>query len=167
MRSLYDFVIGNNLLAELSQNIYVSFNRKEGLIMEVRNCKECGKLFNYMEGAPVCPVCTKELEKKFVKVKEYVYDNPSAGIQEVAEENEVSQQQIKRWIREERLCFSEGSGVGLDCEKCGKMILTGRFCQNCKKELENSFGSMYQNRKSEPVQKKKSTSADGRMRFLG
>ena len=25
--------------------------------MEVKNCKECGRLFNYMGGAPLCDGC--------------------------------------------------------------------------------------------------------------
>lgn len=134
--------------------------------MEVRNCKECGKLFNYMEGMPICPACSKKLEEKFVKVKEYVYDNPGASINQVAEENDVTVKQIKRWVREERLCFADNSDIGIECEKCGAMIKTGRFCQKCKKQLENSFGNMYQTKKEPVAPKKKTGSADGRMRFL-
>ena len=37
--------------------------------MNVRNCKKCGKLFNYVSGAPVCPACKDALEKKFQEVK--------------------------------------------------------------------------------------------------
>lgn len=133
--------------------------------MEVRNCKECGKLFNFMEGAPICPACNKKLEEKFVEVKEYVYDNPGSTINQVAEDNDVSVQQVKRWIREERLSFSDNSEIGIECEKCGAMIKTGRFCQKCKKNLENSFGSMYQT-KREPVQRKRPGSAEAKMRFL-
>ena len=33
--------------------------------MEVKNCKECGRLFNYMGGAPLCDGCRKKLEQKF------------------------------------------------------------------------------------------------------
>ena len=32
--------------------------------MDVRNCKKCGKLFNFT-GEPLCPACAKELESKF------------------------------------------------------------------------------------------------------
>ena len=32
--------------------------------MEVKNCKECGRLFNYMGGAPLCDGCRKKLEQK-------------------------------------------------------------------------------------------------------
>ena len=104
--------------------------------MEVRNCKECGKIFNYMEGAPLCPACTKKQEEVYLQVKEYVYNNPGASINQVAEENEVTVQQIKRWIREEKLAFSEQSDIGLECENCGAMILTGRFCQTCNSGRE-------------------------------
>ena len=30
--------------------------------MDVRNCKQCSKLFNYIGGAPICPECAT-LEK--------------------------------------------------------------------------------------------------------
>ena len=29
--------------------------------MEVKNCKDCGRLFNYMGGAPLCDGCRKKL----------------------------------------------------------------------------------------------------------
>lgn len=134
--------------------------------MEVRNCKDCGKLFNYMGGVPVCPTCSKKLEEKFEQVKEYIYDNPGANINQVADENDVSVKQIKQWIREERLCFADNSELGIECENCGAMIKTGRFCQKCKKQLENSLSNVYETKKAAPVQKKKTGSADGKMRFL-
>ena len=96
--------------------------------MDVRNCKGCSRLFNYLGGQQLCPDCIKALDVKFDEVREYVYDHPGAGMQQVAEEMDVSVAQIKRWIREERLSFSEESQVGLECEGCGKMIRTGRFC---------------------------------------
>ena len=32
--------------------------------MDVRNCKKCGKLFNYVSGPMICPLCKEELEEK-------------------------------------------------------------------------------------------------------
>ena len=110
--------------------------------MEVRNCKECGKIFNYMEGAPLCPACVKKMNEKYEQVKEYVYDHPGVSINQVAEDNEVTVQQIKRWVREEKLAFSESSDIGVECEKCGAMIKTGRFCKTCKKVMEKSSNDM-------------------------
>lgn len=111
--------------------------------MDVRNCRNCGRLFNYIGGAPLCPACSRKIEEKFQVVKQYIYDNPSATIQQVSEDNEVSIQQINKWIREERLSFSADSVVGIECENCGAMIKTGRFCQPCKDRLATTLGSVY------------------------
>lgn len=56
--------------------------------------------------------------------------NPNTPIQVVSEDNDVSVKQIKQWVREERLVFSEDSPLGLECEGCGTIIKTGRFCEN-------------------------------------
>ncbi len=131
--------------------------------MEVRNCKGCGNLFNYMGGAPLCPACMKLLDEKFETTKEYVRENPHANIQVVAEECEVSVAQIKRWIREERLAFSEDSQIGIECEGCGKMIRTGRFCDSCKSRMTNQLNNLYEKPK---VERKKPIREKEKMRFL-
>ena len=132
--------------------------------MDVRNCRQCNKIFNYIGGEPICPECMKQSEDKFDEVKRYIYDHPKCGMQEVSKEMEVSLGQIRKWLKEERLEFSEDSEIALNCEKCGKRILTGRFCKGCKAEMSNQFSSLY--KKEEPkitIEKKKS---DNRMRFL-
>ena len=45
--------------------------------MDVRNCRQCGKLYNYIGGSyrNLCPSCIKQLEDKFVEIKEYIRDN--------------------------------------------------------------------------------------------
>lgn len=131
--------------------------------MDVRNCKMCGNLFNYT-GSPLCPACNKKMEKKFSEVKEYIRANPSSSISVVSEETEVPIQQLKRWIREERLSFSKDSGVVIQCEKCGDAILTGRFCKECKRTMTKSLESLYSTSAGEPARKKGSENA--RMRFI-
>lgn len=132
--------------------------------MEVRNCRDCGKLFNYIGGTPLCPACMKKLDEKYAKVKEYIYDNPGASINEVSEVNEVSVNQIKKWVREEKLSFTEDSPVGLACEGCGKMIKTGRFCKECKNRMANELDSFRE--KPKIVSVKKETRDNAKMRFL-
>ncbi len=133
--------------------------------MDVRNCKTCGKLFNYIGGAPICPACNRALDEKFSQVKEYIYNHPGAGMQEVSEENDVTIPQIQKWVREERLAFSDESLVGIECEKCGVTIKTGRFCQSCKDKLANNLGNIY--REPEPkVQKRRDYKDNPKMRFL-
>lgn len=132
--------------------------------MDVRNCKKCGKMFQYV-GEAICPECAKEIEKKFMEVKQYIRDNPTASIGEVAEENDIPMSQIKKWIRQERLTFSESSGMTIECEKCGRPILTGRFCKECKNSMSNSLSSLYKS-KENTVKKENHKDANGKMRFI-
>ena len=133
--------------------------------MDVRNCKSCGRLINYMGGAPLCTSCQKKLEEKFQEVKEYLNENPNSSIHKVAEEVDVSVKQIKQWVREERLTFSEDSVQGIDCENCGRMIRTGRFCESCKQSLASTLRSALDTPKSFDVQHRNGKDKD-RMRFL-
>ena len=68
--------------------------------MDVRNCRKCGKLFNYVMGPITCPQCRDKLEEKFQEVKAYVFDHEGCDIQEVSEACDVTPQQIKQWLRE-------------------------------------------------------------------
>lgn len=133
--------------------------------MNVRNCKSCGKIFNYLAGPILCPSCSKKLDLKFEEVKEFIYENPRVGMQEVSEVCEVSIPQIKQWVREERLSFAEDSVITLDCESCGASIRTGRYCKACKHELARGFKELYPKRGSQTAGKKDPRES-ARMRFL-
>ena len=132
--------------------------------MEIKNCRECGMMFNYTGGLQVCPNCMKKMEEKFIEVKKYIYDNPGAGIQQVSDEMEVSIKLLKKWIREERLTFSADSGVGIDCERCGKTILSGRFCDECKNKVTHQLDRAYDKPTAGGPAKKKEQNP--KMRFL-
>ena len=112
--------------------------------MEVRNCRNCRRLFNYITGPRLCPECRAELDKKFVEVKEFIEEHKNATVNMVSEELDVSVQQINQWIREERLSFSEDSAVMIQCEKCGANIRTGRYCDACKTSLARELTTVYQ-----------------------
>lgn len=132
--------------------------------MEVKNCKGCGRLFNYLQGPPLCPACVNDLEDKFQHVKDYLRENPRAQMTQIAEDNDVTVKQIRQWVREERLTFTEESQITLDCENCGAPILTGRFCNKCRTSLQNELsGAISRPKKIEP---QKPTRDRERMRFL-
>lgn len=132
--------------------------------MDVRNCKSCGKLFNYMGGKPICEDCKRALENKFQEVKEYVRNNPNASIGQVAEDMEVSVKQIKEWVKQERLILSEATVDGILCEHCGRPIRSGRYCEKCKAAMANSFQSVL--KKPVPEQKMDNRDERDKMRFL-
>lgn len=138
-----------------------------GLVnMEVRNCKSCGRLYNYIGGSyrNLCPGCVSKMEDKFAEVKKYIQDNVYATMPQVSKECEVSIEQIERWIREERLFFSEDSPIGISCEGCGVTIKTGKYCPACKAKVTNNLASAY----GEPISKqtKKDSKDNPRMRFF-
>lgn len=127
--------------------------------MNVRNCRRCKRLFNYIAGPFICPACRDELEAEFQKVKKYVQEHANVDIKTVAEECEVDANQIRQWVREERLEFSSESGVGINCEKCGRSITSGRFCQECKNAMANTLNQAFTpaQKAPEPVKKQNPT----------
>ncbi|MGN0308160.1 MAG: flagellar protein [Lachnospiraceae bacterium] len=105
--------------------------------MNVKNCKRCKRLFNYVTGPMLCAACREEEEAKFQEVKKYVSENINTDIQTVSEVCDVSVKQIQQWVREERLVFSDDSPMGIGCERCGAMIKSGKYCAKCKADLTN------------------------------
>lgn len=134
--------------------------------MEVRNCRGCGRLFNYVQGQQLCPACVADLEEKFQQVKMFLRENPNAPLNVVSEENDVSVKQIKQWVREERLTFTEESNITLECESCGAKVLTGRFCAKCKASLQNDLNGALNRPTVTLAAPKPRGSTKDRMRFL-
>lgn len=132
--------------------------------MDVRNCKSCKRLFNYLAGPVLCQACREKLEEKFHEVKEYVRGNDMATIAVVSEACDVSIKQLKQWVREERLVFSNEEGSGITCENCGRPISTGRFCQSCKGKLQSSLTSAIQKEPKKKVER--DIKEKEKMRFL-
>ncbi|MCI8372499.1 MAG: flagellar protein [Lachnospiraceae bacterium] len=111
--------------------------------MDVRNCKSCGRLFNYT-GKSICPECLKKKDDDFVAVKAYIRENPTVGIADVAEATDVSVNQIRQWIREERLILTEACAeAGINCEGCGRPIQTGRLCKSCKGQMSRDLNQAF------------------------
>lgn len=125
--------------------------------MELKVCKNCRRLFQYIYGPEICPDCIKALSKEkpeeaeqdlanavvtkdinnekelFERVKEYIIAHPKATISDISGAMDVTPKQLFEWIREERLEFSEDSkDAWFECEKCGTKIKSGRLCSRCK-----------------------------------
>lgn len=134
--------------------------------MNVKNCRGCGKLFNYVSGPYMCPACREGLEAKFQEVKEFIRSNPGVHIHEIAEACDVDANQIRQWLREERLEMTEDSPIFLNCESCGAPIRSGKYCDKCKNALASGFNNVLsasQPKKPEPAKREKDSP---KMRFL-
>jgi len=134
--------------------------------MDVRNCRRCRAIFNYVVGPPICPQCREQIEAKFQEVKNFVYANKRATVPVIAKECNVGISQIHTWIREERLVFADDSPIGIGCELCGATIKTGRFCAKCKSEVTNNLNSVISKREPEQPMVKKQERDPAKMRFL-
>ena len=133
--------------------------------MDVRNCRTCGRLFNYLGGPSICEACREETERKFQNTKEFIRENPRASIQEISDANEVTTSQIRQWIREERLQFADDSPIGIECEICGATIKTGKYCEACKNNTANALAKSIEKPQA-PEPPKAKPKKENKMRFL-
>ncbi|MEJ8552649.1 flagellar protein [Tepidibacter sp. Z1-5] len=107
--------------------------------MNLINCKECGRMFGSQNGELYCSKCRVDDNADFKKVREYLYDNPGATVQEVAEETGVSETLIIKFLKQERIEIIEDGNAILLCERCGKSIRSGRYCEVCKAEIKKEL----------------------------
>lgn len=113
--------------------------------MNIRNCKECGRLFQYDGISKLCYRCRKKDDEDFRIVKDFLYENPKETITVVSEETDVSEEKILRYLREGKLeIVGENPGILLDCESCGKAIRTGRYCEKCAQNMERGLKSGFE-----------------------
>ncbi|MCD6155733.1 MAG: MerR family transcriptional regulator [Candidatus Atribacteria bacterium] len=107
--------------------------------MEIARCKECGRLFKKnLDSIELCPACLEAKEKEFLKVKEFFLKNPRSTIEEASKATGVDRKDILYFLKEGRLQVAQDAqniDTGLKCERCGKPIFSGRFCEKCRLQL--------------------------------
>ncbi len=136
--------------------------------MNVRNCRLCGRIYNYVAGPNICPACRDSMEAKFQEVKEYIRAHKGCNIPEVSEACDVEAAQIRQWLREDRLEVAEDSAIFLNCESCGAAIRSGRFCDKCAGNMMKGFNEAIGAGKKQEAPKKPANKDGDRakMRFL-
>ena len=107
--------------------------------MEIKNCKKCKRIFQYLTGPQLCITCKDEDELEFQEIKKYLKEHPRATMTEVAEALEISVEKITKFLRDGRLEVAEGSAIKIECESCGRPILTGKYCQICSGRMEGDL----------------------------
>jgi len=131
--------------------------------MDFTNCARCGKLFNRVT-IPICENCVKKEEDDFLRIKEYIYENPNSSMAALAEGTEVSMKRILKYLKEGRLELSPNVvGNDLTCERCSVPITTGKFCKKCQASLSTAVDELF--RKDEPEIKKAPSSSGNKMYY--
>ena len=144
----------------------MNFAAKTEDTMNIRNCRVCGKIFNYVSGPSTCPACRESLEAKFQEVKEYIREHKGVGITQVAEACDVEPAQIRQWLKDDRLEVTEDSALYLTCESCGAAIRSGRFCEKCKNNVTQDLKNILNTGRPKPAPKKETKEDGAKMRFL-
>lgn len=106
--------------------------------MNLKNCIRCGRVYAY-DGFSICQQCRRDDEEDFRKVKEYLNENPGANVAEVSEATGVDAKKIIQFLKDGRLEVRDENNLLLDCERCGKPIRTGRFCEKCSLEMQREL----------------------------
>ncbi|HDP70447.1 MAG TPA: MerR family transcriptional regulator [Actinobacteria bacterium] len=81
-----------------------------------------------------------EWEKELDLVKDFLRSSKLTGIAEISAATGVDSERIINFIKEGRLVLTTPiSGVEFKCERCGNLILSGRFCSECAKNLSQEL----------------------------
>lgn len=134
---------------------------------DVRNCRKCGRIFNYIGGSPLCQACREQDEADFKRIKDYLYENPKASVTQVSVDLDVSIEKIKRFLKDGRLEIADDDGnMILECENCGRSIKSGRYCQECERSLASGLRNVASQFRSEIESKSSSNPNAFGMRYL-
>lgn len=106
---------------------------------QLRNCSQCGQVFAYI-GRNLCPRCLEKEEEEFKVVRSFIREHSGATIIETAGATGVDEHKILRFLREGRL-ISQGlqASSTLECERCGRILFEGRYCRECREELDREI----------------------------
>lgn len=107
---------------------------------EIRNCPGCGRLFAY-QGRDFCNKCLEKEDSDYALVRKYVRDNPGAGVFEVAEATGIDEEKILQFLKDGRL-QSSGYVEVFYCDRCGKRISEGKYCEQCLNEMNKALRSV-------------------------
>ena len=107
--------------------------------MNIIQCQFCKRPFASVVGK-ICPECLEKIDRDFITVRDYIYENAHANIDKISEETEVPKQIIIHLLKEGRLIIDgpDGGGV-LACEVCKNPINTGRMCKDCMGKVSSTM----------------------------
>lgn len=123
--------------------------------MALKKCLGCNVMMDASDNKDYCSNCSVEIfhtyseekqEELYIKVREYLFNNPRTPKTTVADQMNVSVKIIDKWIKEGKIEEVEGMMTGnlppklLVCSSCGTKIKSGILCDHCKKEYDGTKG---------------------------
>lgn len=108
---------------------------------EITSCPNCGDIFVKNKFRDVCQKCWKAEEEAYERVYKFIRkrEKRAATIQQVVDATEVEEEMILKFIKKGRLQTAQFPNLGYPCDKCGKIIQTGKICGSCAEELRKEL----------------------------
>ncbi len=128
--------------------------------LNLKNCPRCGRVFPAGSGRDICSKCLEAEDDDYGVVRRYVRDHPRSTVVEVAEETGVDEEVILQYLRDGRLMSNSFSSV-INCERCGKSIRGGRYCDSCLNVIDSQIRGVDPPREDEPKAKNLGKSSKG------
>ena len=135
--------------------------------MDILQCRICSKPFQSF-GGKTCTNCLEEMEMQYIKVRDYIYDNPyNSEIDKISAETEVPHAAILQMLKDGRLMIRtvDGDSGLLSCEICKRPIGSGKMCDDCKNQVAEELQRSLESKMPPPETKKKgkASNTDSRM----
>jgi predicted amidophosphoribosyltransferase len=133
----------------------------------IKMCHFCNKLFQSM-GGNVCPSCMNQIDKDFLKVREYIYDAPpGVSVQDIIDNTDVPEKTVLYLLKEGYISHRDGiSGGNLKCAACGATITSGRLCSKCSQAWLSDTGNADE-KKEKPGDSQSKSSNSKKMHTFG
>lgn len=128
---------------------------------ELTNCPNCNEIFMKNKFRDVCPKCWKQEEEDYDKVYKFMRkrENRAATIEQVVTQTGVKEETLLKFIKKGRIQLTNFPNLGYPCDKCGRIIRTGKICEKCTNELREDLKTFQseEKRKQELLKKEKAT----------
>ena len=118
-------------------------------MVDLVHCQRCRRVF-VRTAKNICPQCLYEIEQEFLRCHDFLRDHPGSTVMEIHEGTGVSVKQIEEFVKEGRFEFVSGGNLDYGCERCGRRIRKGRFCDQCQQELMREFSQLMDEKKEFP-----------------
>lgn len=109
--------------------------------MDLQNCQQCGEIYVASKFRDVCEKCWRKEEAAYDTVAKYMRkrENRAATMLQVVEATGVSEKLILKFIKNGKLQIAQFPNLGYPCDKCGKVIRSGRLCEGCANDLRTDL----------------------------
>lgn len=112
-------------------------NLKKDEYSRYKSCSMCGRQLPIDYEKDYCPACEDDV--LFKEVREYIRTHEVTEF-ELAEIFNISQNKVRRWIKEGRIEYVTGENKMMNtrCQRCGIPVSFGTLCPDCMRVMNGS-----------------------------